>query len=260
MTSLLRTGNIKLGNDIATFSIPARSTCPGRSPTCDKICYAAQGYFHMPSVKQALTENEASTHTAEFVNDVVMTIRLQRYRMVRWHVSGDFYSAIYVRKVIEIALRVPQTKFLIYTRSWREANILGALFDLAALPNVYLWLSADRDTGEPPMRGLPFAGVAYLAVDDRDVPGYAAELVFREKQGSLAKFWETPGRASLVCPAEQGTGHKMTCSRCRYCFSRRTDVSWKGSKTRRVYPTLPPLVRAEPGSSARKRVSLRVVA
>lgn len=257
---LLKEGNSKLGRLVACFSLPVNeTTCPGSTEVCRSVCYACDGFFRMPSVKKSLEDSLERSLLPSFVDDVVMTIRLQRHPLVRIHVSGDFYSPEYVRKWMDICQRSPQTSFLAYTRTWRNDHQLLALQELANLPNVALWLSADSETGEPPMRGYPFAGVAYMSVNDYDMPDYPVELVFRNTTRSVMRFADTPGRVSLVCPAEQGTGIKMTCTQCRYCFTRREQPRWKARTARTTPPTLPPLARHRSPDAPRGRVPLRVL-
>jgi len=257
---LLKEGNSKLGRSVGSFSIPAEQTCPGATKSCLDVCYACSGFYRMPNVKESLQKSFEVSMTKEFVSDIVMTIRLQRYQLVRIHASGDFYSAEYIRKWIEICKKSPQTKFLAYTRTWRCDYLLAALHELAQLPNMFLWLSADQDTGEPPMRGYPYSGVAYMATTDNDIPQYPVELVFRNESRGVMRFADTPVRESLVCPAEQGTGIKMTCAQCRFCFNRRERVRWKADRDRPVRSTLPPLARHVPVVlKSRGRVGLPVL-
>lgn len=215
---MIAPGNTKLGLGFWSFSIPAVLTCVGATALCLAHCYARRGHFTGGSVGRAYARNYAATRKADFSKVMSSLIRNHYAAVVRVHVSGDFYSAAYVRKWIAVARANPGTTFLAYTRSWRKAELRAALSELASTPNVRLWLSCDADSGEPPE--LPGAwGRAYMSLSDGDTPDYPVDLVFRDgRNRTLMKY--TP-QGDFVCPYEQGvkTKEKITCSRCRYCTS-----------------------------------------
>jgi hypothetical protein len=146
---MLARGNSKLGRRVYTFSLPAGGTCPGQSPLCAANCYAGAGHFLRGSVQAVYRRNLRMSRRADFVERVVGEIRDRRVRLLRLHVSGDLYSVEYAAKWVEIAGGCPETRIWAYTRSWRVPAIFPALEELAALPNVRLWFSADADTGSP---------------------------------------------------------------------------------------------------------------
>jgi hypothetical protein len=214
--NLLGRGNGKLGEMIHTWSLPAVATCPGRSTVCERHCYARAGRFRTDVVRDRLQANLAASAAADFVANMVREVRCRGARVVRVHVSGDFHSAAYARKWASIARRCPKTVFYAYSRSWRSPEVAPALADLAALPNVRLWYSADAETGLP--TDLP-AGVrvAYMSAAAGDVPT-GSHLVFRTKP-----LRKSPARRlglALVCPVEAGGAKagETTCSSCTLCF------------------------------------------
>lgn len=142
-------------------------------------------------------------------------IRRRWAACVRIYVSGDFYSAEYVRKWVAVSKACPGTRFYTYTRSWRRADIAPALAELARCKNVRLWYSCDRDTGIPeavPRR----VRLAWMQVDAGELPA-RADLVFRV--GRLRKVVAKRVGLALVCPVENGaTGHRTDCGRCRVCI------------------------------------------
>jgi hypothetical protein len=135
-------------------------------------------------------------------------------RVVRLHVGGDFYSADYVRKWVQIVRRCPDVVFYAYSRSWRKPLIARDLRRLSREPNMFLWLSADHDTGRPPR--WRSARIAWMATSDDDLPPYSVDLVFRVQRST--EMLEMAGRP--VCPHENGVLPKPTCSTCRICFSK----------------------------------------
>jgi hypothetical protein len=232
-----------------TFSIPARLTCPGATAACLKSCYAAKGHFRRPSVADKYARNLRAARRPGFVNQMVRELRAHRVETLRVHVAGDFETAEYVEKWTEIAARSPQTAFYAYTRSWRVSHLRGPLRKLAALPNVHLWLSADKDSGRPPE--WKAARIAYMMTPaEADAPAWA-DLAFRVTRLSSQKY--TPSGV-LVCPVEQGVPRTVpiTCSSCRLCFTARPVPSRTGSPARPAAggPKRPPRSRRPRGRRA----------
>jgi hypothetical protein len=216
---MLTYSNTKLGLGIWAFSLPAVLTCPGKTKACLKICYARRGYFCMPSVQAFLAANHQASLGEDFAGRVRAEIRANLVKLLRVHVSGDYYDLPYVRKWLEVVRACRATRFFSYTRSWRVAALRPALAELAAEPNVSLWWSVDRHVLLPP-EGLGGAGLAYMSSGDGDLPLYPVGVVFRDRDKRPMKF--TPG-GDFVCPHEQGVKreHKITCARCLYCVQPR---------------------------------------
>lgn len=165
----------------------------------------------MANVKSSLQANLDLSKAAGFVDNMADEIANKKVQILRIHVSGDFYSANYLQKWIDIVDRSPNVRFFVYSRSWRIPDIYDKLKALARRSNVRLWLSADRDTGKPPK--LRDARVAYMAVDDADIPTYQPDLVFRNTIKTVAKRVAL----ALVCPKENGVTD-TTCSKCGVCW------------------------------------------
>jgi hypothetical protein len=211
---VLTKGNEKIGDEIFAFNLPAIDTCPGMSAACES-CYAQRGRWVFRKVQEALRRNwEASRHSF-FAERMIREIRSRRVHVVRIHASGDFYSVSYIRSWLRIAQACWGVTFYAYTRSWRLPGLRVELEDLAALENVKLWYSADRDTGMPDQ--MPEGvRVAWLQEDSSDeVPG-GVDLVFR-----VHRLRKQPAKRvglALVCPVEQGGGGSTTCSSCGVCW------------------------------------------
>jgi hypothetical protein len=215
--NLLSLGNAKLGEGIYTFSIPAVTTCPGSSPACRQECYALRGNFRhaQPHYNRAL----AATREEGFAGRMTSEVKRRWAGCVRIHVSGDFYSAEYVRAWVAIATACPQTRFYAYTRSWRVPEMAGALADLVKCRNVRLWYSCDKDTGIP-AKVARRVKLAWMQTAEDDLPR-RADLVFRVHR--LRKTVAKRVALALVCPVKNGaTGHRTDCGRCRVCIDRPT--------------------------------------
>jgi hypothetical protein len=166
----------------------------------------------MTSIRLSLERNFKEAKKRSFASRAIDKLGRFRRSIFRIHVAGDFYSAGYVRKWIEIARARPTITFFAYTRSWRVPEIREALRELAKLPNVRLWYSTDACTGAPPRdRGTRSC---YLSRHDADFPAYRVDLVFRDQHKSVMKF--TPD-GSLVCPYENGVT-ETTCGQCGICW------------------------------------------
>jgi hypothetical protein len=220
---MLNAGNTKLGANrrIWTFSLPSRTSCPGRSPLCERHCYSSQIECWRASVRQRYERNWALSRRRDFVPRVVAFIVRRQVQLVLLHVVGDFYSPAYSRKWLTIMRQLPEVRFYFYSRSWRVPAIQRALVAMAEFPNVRAWLSCDRDTGVPDPVPAGFR-IAWLMTAPNDLPP-RAELVFRVR--SLRRLvqkrvcWVGGVGQALVCPTENGiTGHRTSCEQCGVCW------------------------------------------
>ena len=211
---MLVPGNSKLGLAIWTFSLPAVTTCPGASRLCQTLCYARKGRFVFADVQRAYQRNLELSRRPDFAAKAIRRIRNQGILWLRLHTSGDFYDPTYTARWKQVVRACPRTTFFAYTRSWQVPAILEELILLAAEPNVFLWFSCDRQTGQPPL--VPRVRRAWMAADDADVPAFPVDLVFRNRRASPLKRL----CGVLVCPTNQKVRRKekITCSTCRLCF------------------------------------------
>lgn len=222
--------NTKLGRLIHSWSITAGDvrmggTCPGESAICSQLCYAARGFFVMPTVARTHARNRDFSRTPDFVDWMVSALVTALVRIFRVHVAGDFYNAEYVDKWCEIVSRSRRTEFFAYTRSWRDEEILPGLIRLSRFPNMNLWFSQDRQTGDAPLvRGIRRC---YLAIDDVDAGAAPpdCDLVFRNRPSTPMKS----ANGVLVCPAENGVNGRYhhTCSSCGVCWGKKRMPRWE---------------------------------
>jgi hypothetical protein len=225
--NLLALGNRKLGESIHSWSIPTVSTCPGRSALCERNCYARSGHFHFPQVQERLEQNLDAALEDNFVHRIAKEMRRRRVRTLRIHVSGDFFSPAYTRKWLEIARRRSDTTFFSYTRSWRVPEIVPVLVELAGLPNVRLWYSADEETGMPAERP-PGVEVAYLQTEPGEEVPAGVGVVFRVRHLRHERRWRIG--LAVVCPTETGLpkAKEHTCTSCARCFDPKQGQAGKG--------------------------------
>jgi hypothetical protein len=211
---LLSLGNDKLGATIHSWSIPAVQTCPGRSCTCERVCYATHGRFLTAQSKAAMRWRWQQSKRPDFAERMLDEVFRRGVLVCRIHVAGDFYSPGYLSKWIEIAAGARNTRFFTYTRSWRVEKIEPLLRSFAALDNVRLWYSADSDTGYPP-RVPPAVQIAWLQ-NTTAVPRQA-DLLFQVR--GLRKL--SLPLAIPVCEQEtpQGKARGVNCANCGVCWT-----------------------------------------
>lgn len=220
--------NARLGTLVHAFNLPAEADlCVGASPACSAACYAKGFLFRIQHRRHRL--NYERSLEPRFPGVMAAEVRRSCARVVRVHVSGDFYDAAYVRKWAAVARACPSTAFFAYSRSWRHEDVLDQLIGLAHLPNVFLWFSDDRDTGPSP--AVPRVRRAYLLSSgeaEAAVPR-GVDSVFRvplPRHPGHPNAYARPAKwanGSLICPKEQGIARsvELTCSSCRLCFTDR---------------------------------------
>lgn len=108
-------GNEKLSRKVGNFSLPAWKTCPFLG-ICRDYCYAlkAEKWRH---VTCARWDNFYASRRASFVAEMVDLITKMGLKVVRIHESGDIYNRPYAEMWAEIARRLPEVRFYLYTKS-----------------------------------------------------------------------------------------------------------------------------------------------
>jgi len=142
-------GNAKLSKDIHTFSLPAGFTCPGAHlcaafahPETGKIrdgkdakfrCFAASQESLYPNVRTARWHNwnllKPIKNDAKAMADLILASIDRRAKIVRIHVSGDYFNDLYMLAWIKVAESMPGTRFYSYTKSIHYIKDMGKLPD-----------------------------------------------------------------------------------------------------------------------------------
>jgi hypothetical protein len=188
-------------------------TCPGSTPECESICYAARPVAERGPVAEMWIKNSATEDVPAELPPGCTLLRL--------HISGDFSSERYIDGWRALIERNPSVKVWAYTRSWRVPTLLPALERLRALSNVQLFASMDVSTKELPPTGWRRAWI------DGD-PRAGAPLLMRAHGTEVISEHNTvtfDGSRSYVCPEE--TNRRANCESCRYCIDgQRNDVTF----------------------------------
>jgi hypothetical protein len=189
-------GNKKISNSVGLFDLPVVTTCPG-AKECLRFCYAMKQEWWgkgRPILRNRV-ENLKETYKTTFVNDMVNYIKANKINVFRPHDSGDLYSQEYVEKVAEIARRLPDIGFFMYTKSLHLD-----LTPLTSLPNFTLIFSE---------------GGKYDAKIDKFTDNYARVDEINAKAIKPGEY---------VCPEIRSSGRKTEkyCAyNCNYCLSSR---------------------------------------
>lgn len=232
LDSVLGTASDKIGPSkwARTFNVDLARTCLKRrtggrtiaTPVCADRCYVAALAEEYKAFLPRAARNCDLSRRRDFVDLICAAIVKHRTRLVRIHSVGDYYSPPYILKWAEIAKQNPWTEFLSYTRAWRIRELVSALRKLAALPNVSLWLSADRMSGAPPLIGD--TRVCFFADTDADGPECLSKsarrrvkLVFRGS-ARRARVPMTNINGVKVCPHQNGLPSTQTCVSCAFCL------------------------------------------
>lgn len=131
------TTNAKLvKQNTATFSLPAGYTCPG-ARDChswynreekklydgkhqEYRCYAAHQESYLPSLRDSVDRNLSMLKAAPSVEAMASLICLslpKKFKFIRVHQNGDFFSGDYFLAWMEVARRNPNIGFYAYTKS-----------------------------------------------------------------------------------------------------------------------------------------------
>jgi len=210
--------NYKLGN-IWNISLPAVETCGGLSAACagpDGKCYVLKIYKRRPTVLKAHQNTYVGILEAlENGEELELPTKVKDGDVFRLHVAGDFFDSAYVYAWMRLMTNNPNIQFFAYTRSWRMPEMVSSLHALAALPNMELLLSVDRDTGYPNADDWYGFRTAFMMVtdDDANLVQPDTHVVFRDNRHVILK----QVNGNLVCPTENGIT-KTTCEKCKWCF------------------------------------------
>lgn len=194
-------GNAKLTKEIYTFSLPAGYTCPGalnclamadrtsgkltHGPHQQFVCFAAQAEAMYPSVRTSRWGNFELLKAAKTREEMARLIAAslpKKAKIVRIHVSGDYFSEAYFLAWMDVARVRPDVRFYSYTKSinlWRRLQefIPDNLILTASLGGRY-----DASTG-----GLKTAKVVFaeeqaaalgLEIDHDDTHAYDGDESF----------------------------------------------------------------------------------
>ena len=128
-------GNAKLDKSIYTFSLPAGHTCPFANECFSKAnkntgrledgkamkfrCFSASAENLYPTVRRSRWKNYdiLKGKSIEEMVEIIKNSLPKNAKMIRLHVSGDFFSSLYFRAWALVAKDNPNIIFYGYTKS-----------------------------------------------------------------------------------------------------------------------------------------------
>lgn len=134
--------NSKLGKIPNISLIPVKDCA--NCEHCKSSCYALKAWKQYPAVRKAWKENSKEWRTAPFAAAESFLEywagKKKQPRFFRIHVAGDFLEQLHVNAWIFIASRMPDTKFLAFTKrhdldySGRPDNLTIVLSQWPGMP------------------------------------------------------------------------------------------------------------------------------
>jgi len=123
-------------------------------------CYAMKGTYKLWAyvVKPAQYKHLAAIEHPQWVDAMTVLIGRTKSKYFRWHDSGDLQSTEHLRRIAEIARRLPRVKFWLPTQEYqfvREYLRKGKPFPR----NLVVRISAHLIDGPHADLGLPTSGV-----------------------------------------------------------------------------------------------------
>lgn len=148
--SLIKLSETSKLDGVKSWSLQARSTCPGARdkgeyvPACAG-CYASFGNYYFPAVKNTRAFNKKDWKRPAWVADFVETLQNERY--FRWFDSGDIYCKALAIKIRDVIKLTPWVAHWLPTRSHKFPKINAILNEIQALPNAMVRASSDAVDG-----------------------------------------------------------------------------------------------------------------
>ena len=191
-----------------SFALPVRDeVCKGRIDQttgimltkCQK-CYADnRGFYAMPDTIRVREDNLAiiRNNPETFIFFMVGKLNRKKNKNFRWFDSGDIFSIIFLKALIEVCKKTPLTTHWIPTTTWNyqdsdKVEFLSLLQELQALPNVRLRAS---NPGSVPVLSKGLYPLQSVVVNEL-------------KKSTKELFY---------CPASKQAGK---CGPCKACYNK----------------------------------------
>lgn len=224
-----KTWKPKIGN---SFGLPAGTagSCPGATPACETICYAARtekmykgaGALVRRNYEALLACDGDVGKMTDLLDTLVATFMVEHRKVekkqakvippvFRIHWDGDFFSVPYAEAWARVINGHPEIQFWVYTRSFiPECNVIPTLH---GIKNLTLYISVDEYNEKYAKDILTqYPGVQPAILDK----------TYAEGQERVQKLID---RKSPVCPENakrvplvnaEGEGACVTCGLCIY--------------------------------------------
>src|SRR3990167_6387323 len=191
------------------YSLPAKTCITGSklAKIQDSIChdcYALDGWYNFSWVQNALYKRLEAINHPKWVDAMVFKILQMSLKWFRWHDSGDLQGLDHLHKIVQVALRTPDTLHWLPTREYgivrKYWEIHGGTPFYKLVPNMSLRLSATMFDKEPPLKLALKLGCQVSGVSSTD----------------------------YNCPASK---QNHNCENCRACWEQKNfEITYKKHK------------------------------
>ena len=212
-----------------TFGLPAGKefSCPGQTPTCEKVCYAGKLEKIYKGVRNVLMTNweqlkDADLDTMvslldEMIVDFVKDCdRRNAEKLFRIHWDGDFFNDTYTQAWKTVILNHPDIQFWVYTR------VESAALTLKGIDNLSLYYSTDKDNTDTAVKLSKTEGIRLAYLADTFAIGQADMKAMIGKVG--AKCPENKKAILLISTAGSA------CVSCSLCVYSKADIVFSAKK------------------------------
>ena len=117
---------ISSGNRKTGFAVPSVSLIPvadcGNCASCSRLCYDLRNDCIYNGVINTRAQNSAIAryNPKKYFKEIAEAC--QGYRFFRWHIGGDILSLAYLLGMVDVALKNPHCKFLVFTKRYDIIN------------------------------------------------------------------------------------------------------------------------------------------
>ena len=106
-------------------------------------CYAFNGRYNFPNVKNALQRRLESLTHPQWVE--AMTVLVKKKKHFRWHDSGDLQSVDHLKKIYEVCINTPKTMHWLPTQERKYLPLPGSTYP----KNLLIRLSNAKNNSKP---------------------------------------------------------------------------------------------------------------
>jgi len=153
-----------------SYSIPAQRCKVGKKlakvegSVC-RECYALKNHYQWGIVKDALERRFRALRNPKWTEAMIMVLGSLGGPYFRWHDSGDLQGLWHLKKIVQVAERLPMVKFWLPTREYSILRLWMARHGVFP-PNLLVRVSGHLvDKPAPHLGGLPRSWVSTLSAD-----------------------------------------------------------------------------------------------
>ncbi len=185
--------NSKLGADCLNLAMPL-TTCRWDAP-CRKGCYANKGTQKFANVQATYYRNLRlyEKDSEDFFDQMYCKIAHSKQSKVRLFDAGDLPSFEFLDRLVKVCKRIPDVKFMFFTKKYEIVNCYIALYTLPDNLNI-IFSAWDKNWTVPNPHNL---AIAYVDFKDKDMNSDIPKYAFK-------------------CP-----GRESTCSDCGVCWNKK---------------------------------------